>query len=113
MGLDLSTTNQFLFYFYVPAEHKERVKIAVFEASGGKYNNYDCCSFEYEGVGQFRALEGAKPFIGNRSGATEIVREVKVEMLVSMENVIACKEALISAHPYEEVAYGFIPIYLF
>lgn len=100
----------FLFYFYVPEEHKEKVKSAVFLARGGEFKNYDCCSFEYKGVGQFRAREGANPFIGE-IGKVEQVEEVKVEMMVLFSQVEACKKALLESHPYEEVAYGFLPIY--
>lgn len=90
--------------FYVPLEHSEIVKKAVFDAGGGKIGNYDQCCFEYEGMGQFRPLEGSRPFIGTRS-LTEKVREVKIELVVEdhcLKEVIA---ALKKAHPYETPAY--------
>lgn len=53
--------------FFVPLTHKEAVKIKMFESGAGKISNYDCCSFEVIGTGQFRALDGSKPFIGNQN----------------------------------------------
>lgn len=100
----------YLFYFYVPIDHKEKVKEAVFKASGGKFNNYDSCSFEYEGTGQFRAINGANPYIG-KVGELERVQEVKVEIFVNVSDAKNCKKALLDSHPYEEVAFGFLPIY--
>ncbi|MGB1498121.1 MAG: NGG1p interacting factor NIF3, partial [Alloalcanivorax venustensis] len=48
--------------FYVPEEHAEAVKNAVFEAGAGRIGNYDCCSFQVAGQGQFRPLEGSDPY---------------------------------------------------
>ncbi|HBM22588.1 MAG TPA: NGG1p interacting factor NIF3, partial [Alcanivorax sp.] len=52
--------------FYVPEEHAEAVKNAVFEAGAGRIGNYDCCSFQVAGQGQFRPLEGSDPYIGGQ-----------------------------------------------
>lgn len=106
----MESPKAFLFYFYVPEEQKEKVKSAVFLAHGGEFKNYDCCAFEYKGIGQFRACEGASPFVGE-VGKIEYIEEIKVEMMVQSQWVEACKKALLETHPYEEVAYGFLPIY--
>lgn len=90
--------------FYVPETHLEKVKLAVFNAGAGKIGNYDQCSFEIRGIGQFRPLEGSQPFLGKVNNV-ERVEEVKVEMVCAdelLENVI---NALKSAHPYETPAY--------
>ena len=41
--------------FFVPAEHKDKVKAAVFAAGAGRIGNYDSCCWEVSGTGQFRA----------------------------------------------------------
>ena len=95
--------------FFVPKEQKEKVKETLFAIGVGAYENYDKCSWEVEGTGQFRPLQGANPFLGN-IGEVEKVAEYKVEMI--------CKDALIhkavatlkEAHPYEEVAYEVIKL---
>jgi len=90
---------------YVP----ETVREAMFEAGAGKIGNYDSCSFNLDGTGTFRGNENTNPFIGN-SGITEYQKEVRVETIVpehSLKNVV---NAMISAHPYEEVAYDIYPL---
>lgn len=91
--------------FYIPETHKEKVKQALFEVGAGRYEDYDSCSFEYEGIGQFRPLEKANPFIGN-SGKLEQVKEFKIEMVVNDEDIKVVAETLIKEHPYEEPAYS-------
>ena len=90
--------------FYVPKTHLEKVKNAVFSAGGGKIGNYDLCCFEYEGQGQFRALEGSDPFVGKKN-RTEIVKEVKVELAIEDHLIKKVVEAMKEAHPYETPAY--------
>jgi hypothetical protein len=90
--------------FFVPYEDKERVKEALFKVGAGRYENYECCCFEALGVGQFKPIKGAHPYIGELD-KVEHVQEYKIEMI--------CKETLIKkvisvlkeVHPYEEVAY--------
>ena len=92
--------------FYVPAGEAEGVKAAIFAAGAGKMGNYECCCWETEGRGQFRALPGSRPAVG-KVGELEKVDELKIET-VCAEGVIGdVIGALIEAHPYEEPAYGF------
>jgi len=90
--------------YFVPKEAKEKTKEALFHAGAGKFNNYDCCSFESEGVGQFRPLDGAKPYLGTHN-KIEYVKEYKVEMICKDELIKKAVKTLKEAHPYEEVAY--------
>lgn len=93
--------------FYVPVESAEIVKSALFAVGVGKIGNYDSCSFETLGVGQFRALSGANPTIG-KVGMIEKVSELRVEMVME-DNIL--KEAILalkSAHPYETPAYDVV-----
>lgn len=89
--------------FYVPEGHAEAVKTAVFEAGAGRIGNYDCCSFQVRGQGQFRPLDGSNPYIGE-AGALETVDEFRVEMICTEEHLKAAISALRLAHPYEEPA---------
>ena len=90
--------------FFVPPANAEDVKQAVFAAGAGKYRNYDSCSWEALGKGQFRPLPGSDPFIG-RKGRVETVEELRVETLCADEAVKDVVEAFLHAHPYEEPAY--------
>ena len=40
------------------------MKQAVFAAGGGRVGRYDSCCWQVLGQGQFRALEGSQPFLG-------------------------------------------------
>ncbi|PIE41107.1 MAG: NGG1p interacting factor NIF3 [Gammaproteobacteria bacterium] len=90
--------------FFVPEEHKEAVKQAVFNVGAGRIGDYDSCSWETLGVGQFRPLPGANPFIG-KQGDIEQVQEYRVELVCRDELVKDAILALKQAHPYEEPAY--------
>lgn len=90
--------------FYVPEDHAEKVKDAMFQAGAGKIGNYEKCSFEYKGLGQFKPLPGSNPFIGSQD-ELEKVPEIKVEMVCESEHIVTAIEALKSTHPYETPAY--------
>jgi len=89
--------------FYVPEAQAESVKDAVFAAGAGRIGNYDRCCFEVSGAGQFRPLDGSRPFIGQR-GQTERVTELRVEMICEASCLANALQALRGAHPYEEPA---------
>jgi len=90
--------------FFVPESHKESVKKAVFEQGAGRYEGYDCCSWETKGTGQFKPLTGSQPFIGSYD-EIETVDEVRVEMICSEQHIKPVLLALINSHPYETPAY--------
>lgn len=93
-------------YFYVPESHLDLVKEAVFKSGAGKLGNYDNCAWQTLGIGQFRALDGSHPAIGEQY-KLEKVQEYKVETVCEddlLEEVLA---ALIDTHPYETPAYGY------
>jgi hypothetical protein len=95
--------------FYVPETHAESVKEAVFAAGAGRIGDYEACSFETPGTGQFRPLAGSTPFIGSE-GDLERVPELRVELTCADHLLAAAVEALRTAHPYEEPAYHHWPV---
>jgi hypothetical protein len=90
--------------FYVPKTHLESVKTALFAIGAGRYRNYEHCSWQTSGTGQFKPLAGSKPFKGTEN-ITENVEEFKVEMVCTDEVIKKAIITLLKAHPYEEVAY--------
>ena len=90
--------------FFVPVDFCEEVKAAVFKAGAGRIGNYDSCSWQVAGTGQFRPLEGSDPFIGS-TGTLEKIEEIRVEMVCSDKLISDAVAALKNAHPYEEPAY--------
>jgi hypothetical protein len=90
--------------FFVPEDYLETVKSAIFATGAGRIGNYDHCCWQVLGQGQFRALEGSDPFLGQQN-KLEIVAEWKVELVCSDELIQPVVRALKQAHPYEEPAY--------
>lgn len=95
--------------FYVPESHLEAVKIAVFSVGAGKIGNYDSCSWQSRGQGQFRPLEGSKPWLG-QLGSVETVVEYKVELVCQNDLITKVVAALKKVHPYEEPAYDVVQL---
>ncbi len=94
---------------YVPEEHAERVKEALFNAGAGRIGNYDRCCWQITGTGQFRPLPGSNAFIGD-VGHTETVVELKIELVCAGECLEAALAALLAAHPYETPAFEYWPV---
>ncbi len=90
--------------FFVPKSHLDSVKNAIFEAGAGRIGDYEHCSWQTRGVGQFRPMPGSQPFIGE-SGALETVEEFRVEMVCADDSIRMAVAALRKAHPYEEPAF--------
>ena len=90
--------------FFVPVSHVEEVKEAVFAAGAGKIGDYEACSWQIEGEGQFRPSQSARPFIGE-AGKLERVAEFRVELVCDDAFIKQAVTALKGAHPYEEPAY--------
>lgn len=89
---------------FIPQSHLEQVKLAMFEAGAGRIGDYDSCSWQTLGTGQFRPLDNSSPYIGE-VGKVESVQEYKVEMVCSDDLIKDTVSAMKRAHPYEEVAY--------
>ena len=94
----------YIISFYVPVEHAEFVKDAMFSAGAGRIGAYDRCCWQTLGQGQFRPLVGSKPFLGER-GKIETVSELKVEMVCERECLNLVVAAMRQAHPYETPAF--------
>lgn len=95
--------------FYVPKTYLNEVKEALFLAGAGKLGNYEKCSWETPGQGQFRPVRGSRPFLGEL-GQLEQVAEFKVEMICRGEVLPQVIKALKKVHPYEEPAYSYWPV---
>lgn len=96
--------------FFVPMEDKEKVKNSLFELGAGQLGHYSNCCWESEGTGQFKALDGSHPVIGNHN-SIQRVPEVRVEMLVTEEIVPLCIEAIRINHPYEVPAFELYQVF--
>ncbi|MCS7463451.1 Nif3-like dinuclear metal center hexameric protein [Paenibacillus doosanensis] len=89
---------------FIPEDHLERVRQALFQAGAGWIGQYSHCSFNIEGTGTFVPEEGSEPFIG-KQGKLEQVKEVRLETIIPQSIERKAIQAMLKAHPYEEVAY--------
>ncbi len=89
---------------FVPEDHLDRVRNAVFSAGAGVTGNYDLCGFTAEGTGSFRGGESTKPYAGKK-GILHFEKETRFETVLYTHLKDKVIKALLDAHPYEEVAY--------
>jgi dinuclear metal center YbgI/SA1388 family protein len=99
----------FKFVVFVPREATAAVLAAAFAAGAGQIGEYDECSFRVAGTGTFRPSADANPVVGEREQRNE-VEEDRVELLVAARAWSAVMDAVIAAHPYEEVALDIYPV---
>ncbi len=89
---------------FIPQTHLQVVQEAMFNEGAGNIGNYSECSFYSTGMGTFKGNEKSNAFVGE-VGKQHQEPEFKLEVLVDdikLNNVIS---AMLTAHPYEEVAY--------
>jgi len=94
---------------FVPPEHADAVRAAIFVAGAGEIGDYSQCSWSVTGTGQFLPQDGASPTIGS-VGAVEKVAEDRVEAVAPTRARRRVLSALRAAHPYEEPAFDIIAL---
>ncbi len=94
---------------FVPTEQAGQVREAMFEAGAGQIGAYDRCSFNLEGNGTFRGGEGTDPYVGT-PGVMHTEPETRMETIVPSHLLNRVVQAMVAAHPYEEVAYDIYPL---
>lgn len=95
---------------YVPIAYADQMRGVLAEFGAGKIGDYEACSFSVRGVGRFRPLKGAKPFIGEIE-KLEVVEEERIETICLASEVEALRAAIKEAHPYEEPVMDFYPLF--
>lgn len=96
-------------YTFVPKTHAEEVRKALFEAGAGHIGDYSESSFSIEGIGTFKGGDETSPYLGKKG---EIHREAeeKIETIFPGNKQKQILDALMKAHPYEEVAFDLISL---
>lgn len=94
---------------FVPAKYVEKVMRALDRAGAGAIGNYSGCTFRARGTGTFRCGPETKPFQG-KPGSFEEADEFRLETVFGEELREQVVEAMLGAHPYEEVAYDLYPV---
>ncbi|WP_071395794.1 Nif3-like dinuclear metal center hexameric protein [Bacillus tuaregi] len=94
---------------FVPIEDSGKVKEAIGNAGAGAIGNYSHCLFSTAGMGQFLPGETANPHLG-QTGQLEEVSEERIETIFPDYLERRVIQAMLKAHPYEEVAYDIYPL---
>jgi dinuclear metal center YbgI/SA1388 family protein len=94
---------------YVPFSHRDAVMEALFQAGAGSMGDYSECSFTLGGAGTFKPLPGAQPFLG-QVGERHLETEAMIAVVAPSHLQAQVVNALLHAHPYETVAYHWIPL---
>jgi dinuclear metal center YbgI/SA1388 family protein len=89
---------------FAPVDKAEQVRKALFDVGAGHIGNYSECSFNSEGLGTFKAEQGADPYVGE-IGERHFEKETKIEIVYPFFMQPQILRALTDHHPYEEVAY--------
>src|SRR5690625_5147154 len=107
--VDFQTEKLFKIMVYVPTTHANVVRDAISEAGAGHIGNYSHCTFQTNGQGTFKPMEGTTPYIGKQD-KLEFVEEIKIETIINEKKLAEVIDVMIAAHPYEEVAYDVFPL---
>ena len=94
---------------FVPLASVDAVRDAMTNAGAGKIGNYDSCTYQLQGEGTFRALDGANPHVG-KLGEVHHETEMRIEVIVPTRSCGKVLSAMFKAHPYEEPAYDLIAL---
>ncbi|MFZ5822916.1 MAG: Nif3-like dinuclear metal center hexameric protein [Bacillota bacterium] len=94
---------------FVPKGYEEAVMGGLAREGAGHIGNYSHCTFQSPGTGTFMPLAGSNPFLGQQ-GELERADEVRLETIVPESKARRAVQAMIQAHPYEEVAYDLYPL---
>ncbi|WP_082233812.1 Nif3-like dinuclear metal center hexameric protein [Halobacillus massiliensis] len=107
----IETTNESLLKLavYVPVSHADKVRDAMSEAGAGYIGDYSHCTYQVNGEGTFKPLEGSDPYIGS-TGELERVEEKRIETIVPSFLTQKVLKAMNESHPYEEAAYDLIQL---
>ncbi len=89
---------------YAPIAEAEKIRNALFEAGAGRIGKYEECSFNIKGIGTYKPIEGAQPFIGE-IGKRQEEPEERISVIFPKHLHSKILQHLFATHPYEEVAY--------
>ena len=92
---------------YVPPEHVEQVRNALFKAGAGVLGDYSNCSFNSEGFGTYLGNDNSNPALGEK-GVLQQEKEFLISVIFEKHLEKSMLKALFKAHPYEEIAFDII-----
>lgn len=94
---------------FVPNKNAQEVANAMHNEGAGEIGNYSNCSYQTEGIGTFKPSLKANPYLGEKD-KIHSEPEVKLEVIASTHKTNKIINAMLAAHPYEEVAFDIFPL---
>jgi hypothetical protein len=94
---------------FIPETHLKTLQKALQEVDAGHIGNYDCCLSYSEVTGVWRSLRGTKPYLGRENELSQ-EKELKVEVIIFLENLEKTFKAVRAVHPYEEPVINVMPL---
>lgn len=94
---------------FCPPDYVDSIRNSLSQIGAGRIGNYDSCSFNVQGTGTFRPLQGSKPYKGQHDNMSR-EEEIRLEMIFPSHLEISMVKALRDRHPYEEVAFDVIQL---
>jgi len=94
---------------FVPDNHSDQVRNALFNAGAGEIGSYNSCSYNVDGFGTFKATDDSNPYVGEK-GNIHREQEIRIEVILPQFLTNQVIAALIKSHPYEEPAFDLIPL---
>ena len=95
---------------YVPLAHADQVRLALFNAGAGHIGRYDSCSFNTEGKGSFQCSGRISILLSVKLVSFILKKKYALKPYFRLQYKSQVIEALLKAHPYEEVAYDIYPV---
>lgn len=89
---------------YVPIDHADTVRKALFNTGAGGIGNYSNCSFNTQGTGTYKGNEASNPTLGEK-GVLHQEQETQIAITYAKHLESKVLKSLFESHPYEEVAY--------
>ena len=94
---------------FIPHDHLEPFRSALFQAGAGRIGEYDSCSYSLKGEGTFRGSDNTNPFVGKK-GELHTEPETRIETIFPKHLTSRVVKAIHEHHPYEEPAYDIYPL---
>lgn len=104
-----SLTTMIKLQVFIPAAYKTPFDETLTKAGIGTIGEYQDCVYETKGIGRFTPSHEATPYIGTAL-EREAVEEVKLEYLITKNQMGKAIKLIHEAHPYETPAYDLIPL---
>ena len=102
---EVHTDKLYKLVVFVPESHHEQVLEAIWRAGAGQIGSYSNCSFNIKGTGTFVPGPGTNPLYWSSKASLSMRTKFGSKRSYLTAFIAKTVQAMLKAHPYEEVAY--------